>query len=138
MSDLTPKQERFAIEYLLDMNATQAAIRAGYATRSAEMQGCRLLKNDKVRAEIDKVRTQHAAEIGVTVQTVLDGLHKEATREGEGATHGARVSAWGKLGEHLGMFKQVHEHSGPGGGPLAITREIIDPNEPTNSDAESV
>lgn len=49
---MTPKQRLFASEYLVDLNATQAAIRAGYSKRSAYSQGQRLLKNDEVSAAI--------------------------------------------------------------------------------------
>lgn len=51
---LSPKQEKFVNEYMLDMNATQAAIRAGYSERSAGAQGCALLKNPNVSAEVEK------------------------------------------------------------------------------------
>ena len=54
MSNLNEKQKRFADEYLIDLNATQAAIRAGYSPRSAAEQASRLLKNVKVRAYIDE------------------------------------------------------------------------------------
>ena len=49
---LNKKQKRFADEWLIDMNATQAAIRAGYSEKSAYSQGSRLLKDDEVRAYI--------------------------------------------------------------------------------------
>ena len=42
---MTPKQERFAQEYMIDLNATQAAIRAGYSAHTADVQGPRLLGN---------------------------------------------------------------------------------------------
>jgi phage terminase small subunit len=42
---MTPKQERFVEEYICDLNATQAAIRAGYAAGSADVEGVRLLGN---------------------------------------------------------------------------------------------
>lgn len=45
---------RFVLEYCVDQNATRAAIRAGYGTRGAQVQGSRLLSNVMVRAEIDK------------------------------------------------------------------------------------
>lgn len=48
---LKPMQQRFVDEYLIDLNATQAAIRAGYSEKTAYSQGQRLLKN----VEIDKV-----------------------------------------------------------------------------------
>jgi phage terminase small subunit len=49
---LTAKQARFVEEYLCDLNATQAAIRAGYSPKTATVQGSRLLTNAKVAAAI--------------------------------------------------------------------------------------
>ena len=46
---LTPKQARFVEEYLIDLNGKQAAVRAGYAAKAAEVQASRLLRNAKVR-----------------------------------------------------------------------------------------
>jgi phage terminase small subunit len=51
-ADLGPRQERFVEEYLLDLNAKQAAIRAGYSPKTAEAQGSRLLSNVKVQRAI--------------------------------------------------------------------------------------
>lgn len=53
---LTPRQQRFAEEYLRDCNATQAALRAGYAKRGAHVQGRRLLGHPGVKAWIDAAR----------------------------------------------------------------------------------
>lgn len=49
---MTPKQERFIAEYLIDLNATQAAIRAGYSKKTANEQGARLLANASVAAAV--------------------------------------------------------------------------------------
>ena len=54
MNDLTPKQCRFVDEYLIDLNATQAAVRAGYSAKTAEQQGPRLLGNVGVAAAISE------------------------------------------------------------------------------------
>lgn len=51
---LTPKQKRFCEEYLIDLNATQAAIRAGYSPKTAEQTASRLLRNVKVQEYIAK------------------------------------------------------------------------------------
>ena len=51
---LNEKQQRFADEYLIDLNATQAAIRAGYSEKTAGAQASRLLKDVKVSAYIKK------------------------------------------------------------------------------------
>jgi phage terminase small subunit len=54
VAKLTPKQQRFCDEYLVDLNATQAAIRAGYSERTANEQGARLLAKVSVKAHIDE------------------------------------------------------------------------------------
>ena len=51
---LTAKQQRFCDEYLIDLNATQAAIRAGYSKKTANEQGSRLLTNVSVKNYIDE------------------------------------------------------------------------------------
>ena len=50
---MTPKQQRFCDEYLIDLNATQAAIRAGYSEKTAKEQGSRLLTNVNVKLYIE-------------------------------------------------------------------------------------
>ena len=55
---LTPKQDQFVKEYLVDLNATQAAIRAGYSAKTANEQGSRLLANAKVSAAIAEARAE--------------------------------------------------------------------------------
>lgn len=66
-SRLTDRQHAFALEYIKDYNATQAAIRAGYAESGAGQEGHRLLKNAEIRAIID----QHFADMGVTADRII-------------------------------------------------------------------
>ncbi|ODN40932.1 terminase small subunit [Piscirickettsia litoralis] len=54
MGKLSPKKERFVEEYLIDLNATQAAIRAGYSEKTANKQGPKLLVNVGIQEEIQK------------------------------------------------------------------------------------
>ena len=51
---MTPKQQAFVSEYLIDLNATQAAIRAGYSPKTAEQLGYQLLQHPSVRAAVDE------------------------------------------------------------------------------------
>ena len=53
---MTPKQEKFCVEYIVDLNATQAAIRAGYSEKTAHSQGPRLLENVEVQNRIKELR----------------------------------------------------------------------------------
>lgn len=73
---LTDKQKRFVDEYLIDLNATQAAVRAGYSEKTAYSQGQRLLKNVEV-AEAIRIGQAKAAETAeVTIARVLQELSR--------------------------------------------------------------
>lgn len=104
MAVLTPKQQQFVAEYLIDLNATQAAIRAGYSPKTANEQGARLLANASVAQLVAEGAEKRIRKAEVTAQDVIEGLYTEATRVGEGASHGARVQAWGLLGKYHKMF----------------------------------
>lgn len=69
--NLTPKQQRFVEEYLIDLNATQAAIRAGYSERTANEQGARLLANASVKEAIDAAKIDRSESTNITAERVL-------------------------------------------------------------------
>lgn len=73
------KQARFVAEYLKDLNATQAAIRAGYSVGTAHVQGPRLLSNVRVRAEIDAALKRRAERVEVRADDILRELLRLAT-----------------------------------------------------------
>lgn len=75
---LTEKQKRFADEWLIDMNGTAAAIRAGYSVRSAEVTASKLLRNPKVRAYIDERMAEHSRRTGVTQERIIRELARIA------------------------------------------------------------
>ena len=130
MANLTPKQQRFVEEYLIDLNATQAYIRAGYAVKSEDVAAAtasKLLRNAKVQEAIQEAQEKLSNKAQVTVEMVVQGLLNEAKDLSEGSTQSARVSAWAHLGKHLGMFKDKVEHSSPNGGDInvTITRRVI-------------
>jgi phage terminase small subunit len=71
---LTPKQSRFIQEYLIDLNATQAAIRAGYSKKTAEVQGSVLLRNLKVADAVSKAQAKTADRVEITKERWLAEL----------------------------------------------------------------
>jgi phage terminase small subunit len=73
---VTPKQEAFVREYLVDLNATQAAIRAGFSAKTAYSAGQRALKNVEVAAAITDARRKLAARADFTVDAHMDELAK--------------------------------------------------------------
>jgi phage terminase small subunit len=72
MKPLTPKQQRFVDEYLVDLNATDAARRAGYSAKTAEQQGPRLLGNVGVQAAIQRQQAKRVDKTGLTADRVLE------------------------------------------------------------------
>lgn len=71
---LTDKQEAFCREYLIDLNGTQAAIRAGYSEKTANEQAARLLANVSVQNFLSELKVARNEEIGVDAAYVLKRL----------------------------------------------------------------
>jgi phage terminase small subunit len=71
---LTPNQQRFVEEYLVDLNATQAAIRAGYSAKTANRQGARLLTKADIQAAIQAAQQARSGETKITAARVLQEL----------------------------------------------------------------
>lgn len=77
-AELTPKQELFIAEYLTDLNATRAAIAAGYSAKTAESQAARLLVNVKVAAVIAEKQGKRLAKLEITADRVLQEIARLA------------------------------------------------------------
>ncbi len=75
---LTPKQQRFVDEYLIDLNATQAAIRADYSMKTAEKIGSENLKKPEIREAIDAALLKRSQETQIDAAWVLRRLAAEA------------------------------------------------------------
>ncbi|KER02830.1 terminase small subunit [Photorhabdus temperata] len=68
---LTAKQKMFCYEYLVDLNATQAAIRAGYSSKRATEMGYKLLQNPLVQALIYELKQERINQLGIDASYVL-------------------------------------------------------------------
>lgn len=75
---LTPKQKRFVAEYLLDLNATAAAKRAGYSEKTACEQAARLLANVKVQTAVQEAEQARQERTEITQDMVLHEMSKLA------------------------------------------------------------
>jgi len=94
---LTPKQQAFVFEYLKDLNATQAAARAGYSPRTARQQGQRLLTN----VDIQKLLAEARAARQVEARVESERLEREAER--------ISVADFRQLYDDRGRFLPIHE-----------------------------
>lgn len=125
--ELTPKQEAFVREYLIDLNATQAAIRAGYSQKTANEQGARLLANVSIASAIDVLKLKREVKTEITAEWVLNAIRDTIVRCGQGepvyTATGEPTGEWKfdskgvlkgceLLGRHLALFKDRLEVSG--------------------------
>lgn len=82
---MTPRQQKFVQEYLIDLNAKQAAIRAGYSPKTAQEQASRLLSNVKVQnaiaAFMDNMTASNIADIQEIMEHLTAVMRGEATEE---------------------------------------------------------
>lgn len=126
---LNEKQKIFCEQYMIDLNATQAALRAGYSEKTAHSQGSRLLKHVEVRTRIDELKAERMEELKLDQQWVLTRLQQISDRamqqepvlvwdyasksmiesgEYKFDSNGAN-KATELIGKHLGMFKEVKD-----------------------------
>lgn len=97
---MTPKQQLFAIEYLKDLNATQAAQRAGYSHPT--VQGSQLLSHPAVKSRVEIELERRSERVRVDADWVITRLGLEASSPSNNAS--VRVRALELLGRHLGIF----------------------------------
>lgn len=111
MSGLTLRQERFVSEYIVDLNATQAAIRAGYSRATAAQQGERLLRNVEIAEAVEQALKARSERTGITADRVLTELAKI------GFSDIRKVVSWrGSL---------TREEDNPDGGDVLVIKEIV-------------
>lgn len=115
--DLSPRHHRFVEEYLVDLNASQAAIRAGYSQNCCRSIGSKLMNRADVARAIDIAM---ATDPGVTRTRIVDELAKTAFADPRASRVKIRdkLTALEMLGKTLGMFKERHELTGVGGTAL--------------------
>lgn len=109
---LTTRQGVFVKEYLCDLNATQAAIRAGYSAKTAMEQGYQLLHKPSVKAAIDELTQARAERVLITADDVLSSIKRIRDKAEADEKNGDALKANELLGKHLKLFTDKVEHSG--------------------------
>jgi phage terminase small subunit len=132
---LTPKQHRFVDEYLIDLNATQAAIRAGYSERTAYSIGDENLKKPEIASVIQAAMDERSQRTEITADYVLTSIVATMEKCKELATFSPAAVLKGAelLGKHLKLFTEKHELSGPNGSPITVI-ELVAPSRPATID----
>ena len=103
---LTDKQELFCLEYLIDLNATQAAIRAGYSTRTAQAIGAENLTKPLISERIAKAFNERAEETKINAAYVLKMSNELLLRcmvDGEDFSPSGAGKALDLIGKHVNV-----------------------------------
>ena len=142
---LTPKQAAFVREYLVDLNATAAAKRAGYSEKTAYRTGADNLKKPQIAQAISEAQQERAKRTEITADEVVTNLHLIATGEAAYEERNGlgilvkhqprftdRLKAWELIGKHLGMFTERVDVTSDGKA-LTIRVEYVD--HPTETDS---
>lgn len=103
--EMTDKQAAFVREYLVDCNAKQAAIRAGFSPRTAAQRGDYLLHHDpRVSAAIQQAKAARAEKVGRTAEDVLRDIIAVTVQAREKGDLKTALKGLELQGRHLGMF----------------------------------
>ena len=112
MLKLTPKQLMFCKEYLIDLNATQACIRAGYSKKTANRIGTENLSKPVIREEIDRLKAIREKKIGLTAEKVLEDIERVRNKAEVSEQFNVSLKASELQGKHLAMFTEKHKVDG--------------------------
>jgi phage terminase small subunit len=111
---MTPKQQRFVDEYLIDLNATQAAVRAGYSAKTAYSIGEELLRKPDIAAAVAKAEAARSERTKIDADWVLRKaveLHDKAMADG---AYAPAKGALDLIGKHVDVqaFRDQMHHTG--------------------------
>jgi len=109
---LTDKRKMFCSEYMVDMNATQAAIRAGYSKKTARQQGQRLLTNVDIKETIKRYSYIKKYRTYIKADHILSELKRiafEVDTDDKNFKYGDKIRALEILAKHYGLFEKKAE-----------------------------
>lgn len=124
LAALTEKQRRFCEEYLKDLNASRAVLRAGYETSNPNRIGHELMQKPGVKFALDGLTAGRAHKVKIDANFVLQKIIRSLERAEEKENETAVLRASELLAKHLGMFVEKTEISGPEAGSIEMQRKI--------------
>ena len=107
---------RFAQEYIVDLNVTQAAVRTGYAPSTAYIHGSRLLAREDVQKEIARLKAERAERVQICADDVLREIAGIAMEKDTAPPlKNVKLKALDMLARHLGLYEKDRSQSGKSG-----------------------
>jgi len=124
LKKLTPKQKLFCEYYVIDKNASAAALKAGYSKKTAKAIGHENLTKPNIKKFIQEHLKKQSEKIGISFDDVIDGLEIEAKGDGEDTKTTARITAWTQIGKLLGYYSA--DNAQKGDIDLKVRAEVVE------------
>lgn len=123
-SKLTEKMERFVEEYMIDLNASAAVLRAGYKTRNQHKMGAELLRHPLIRDRVDELKKDRSDRMELTgdylINKLVSIIENDETRTAD------QLRAIELAGKSLALWKERQEITGADGGDIAIQQKKVE------------
>lgn len=103
-NQLTAKQSAFVAEYLIDLNATQAAIRAGYSKKTAKDIGCENLAKPNIQGAIEVAQVERQARTEINQDSVLKDIERIKDKTEKSEKYSDTLKAIEMLAKHVKLF----------------------------------
>ena len=110
MSNLTDKQKRFCKEYLIDLNATQAAIRAGYSEKTANSIASENLAKPDIQNFIKELQNNKSSDLNITFEDVVSQMYDIAKK---GKRDSDKIKALEQTAKLLGFYEKDNNQKQP-------------------------
>jgi len=124
MARLTAKQQRFVDEYLIDLNGTQAAIRAGYAPNSAKEIASENFTKPNISAAVSKAMAERSRRTGITADRVLEEIAKLAFVNAADVINDDGSVGWGAGRDDTAAIQSVKVKTIPAEDGDIVEREV--------------
>lgn len=111
-SKLTDRQKMFCKEYIVDLNATQACIRAGYSEKTAKQIGSENLSKPYLQEEIARLMKSREERVKLTADKVLEDIERVRTLAEGSEQYSVSLKASELQGKHLAMFTDKQQING--------------------------
>lgn len=122
-SKLGPKMRLFVEEYLIDLVASKAVLRAGYKTNNPTKLGTQLLNHPLVKREINKHVDARSERMALSADYVIQKL-MNIVEDTESGNPSAALRGLELLGKHLGLYRDRQEISGPDGEAIKMEQKV--------------
>lgn len=132
---LTAKQRAFVREYVIDKNATRAAIAAGYSKATARAIGCENLTKPDIAEAVAEAEQKHAEDCGITIETITKMLLEDRIFAVQCDSPSAAVSASLGLAKLHGLVIDKSQLSGAVGGYQAVPVAVAERDPIPSMDA---